>query len=143
MPAVSCPRQSICTQLKCVYSGIMQDDKDDWKEAAATMAMTYEQAHLTIAATWASDSDCGLFASDREPYKARKLQDHELYIHTDGPVFPPPAAVGWTEFPLLSRAWVYQERLLSSRMVHFGKDQVSHRRSLLLEICIFQIPKHS
>ncbi|CAI9634685.1 unnamed protein product [Alternaria burnsii] len=103
---------------------IMQDDEDDWKEAAATMAIIYERAHLTIAATWASNSDCGLFASDRKRYRARKLTAHELYIQKIRGFFPPPDEPGYPEFPLLSRAWVYQERLLSSRMVHFSKDQI-------------------
>jgi hypothetical protein len=103
----------------------MQDDQDDWKEAAATMATIYEQSHLTIAATWASNSDCGLFAPDRERYKARKLNSHELYIQGSAPSFPLPYD-NRPDFPLLCRAWVYQERLLSSRMVHFAKDQVSH-----------------
>jgi hypothetical protein len=120
----------------------MQDDEDDWKEAAATMAIIYERADLTIAATWASNSDCGLFASDRERYKARKLKAHELYIWEICQLFPPPDEPGYSEFPLLSRAWVYQERLLSSRMVHFGKDQVSHQRSLLLKICSLRMSKH-
>jgi len=108
----------------------MQDDKDDWKEAAATMATIYEQAHVTIAATWASNSDSGLFASDREWYKARKLRDFELYVRECGPRF----ANSWTAFPLLTRAWVYQERFLSTRMVHFCKDQVSYQYSFPLKI---------
>jgi hypothetical protein len=118
----------------------MQDDDDDWKEAAATMAIIYERANLTIAATWAENSDCGLFASDQERYKARKLEDHELYIQERGSLFPPPHSTNSYNFPLLNRAWVYQERLLSSRMVHFGKDQVSPQRSLLLKMCNFQMP---
>ena len=102
----------------------MQDDKDDWKEAAATMADIYERAHLTIAATWASNSDSGLFASDRERYKARKLRSCELYVREKPDKLPLPTSRS-TGFPLLTRAWVYQEQLLSPRMVHFGEDQVS------------------
>jgi hypothetical protein len=104
----------------------MQDDDDDWKEAAATMAIIYEQANLTIAATWADNSDCGLFASDRERYQARRLKDYELYVQETSFSFPIPGSPNTKDFPLLSRAWVYQERLLSPRMVHFAKDQVSY-----------------
>ncbi|KAB2100496.1 hypothetical protein AG0111_0g11492 [Alternaria gaisen] len=68
----------------------MQDDDDDWKEAAATMAIIYERANLTIAATWAENSDCGLFALDQVQYKARKLEGHELYIQERRASFPPP-----------------------------------------------------
>jgi hypothetical protein len=121
----------------------MQDDEDDWKEAAATMAIIYERANLTIAGTWAENSDCGLFVLERERYKARKLKDHELYIQESCAPFPHPShGMKLDDFPLLNRAWVYQERLLSSRMVHFGKDQVSPQRSLLLKICNLQMLKH-
>lgn len=88
------------------------------------MANIYEQAHLTIAATWAANSDFGLFASDRERYKSRKLKDSELYVR-EKPDRLPLSNFRAKAFPLLTRAWVYQERLLSSRTVHFGKDQVS------------------
>ena len=108
----------------------MQDDKDDWEEAAATMGKIYEEAHLTIAATWASNSDSGLFASDRERYKARKLKDLELYVQERLDRF----ATSSKAYPLLTRAWVYQERFLSTRMVHFGKDQVSYQHPLPSEI---------
>ncbi|KAG9195889.1 hypothetical protein G6011_01010 [Alternaria panax] len=120
---------------------IMQDDNDDWKEAAATMATIYEQAHLTIAAIWAGNSDRGLFASDRERYKAKRLKDHELYILECSDDFPLPDSTKRYGFPLLRRAWAYQERVLSSRMVHFGKDQVGHQCPLLPETYNLQLPK--
>ena len=115
----------------------MQDDKDDWEEAAATMANIYQQARLTIAATFARNSDFGLFAPDRKRYKARKLRDCELYVWEERTEFPrpyiqnnpdefPESTPTFRDFPLLTRAWVYQERMLSPRMVHFCRDQVSH-----------------
>jgi len=108
----------------------MQDNKDDWEEAAATMATIYEQAHLTIAATAASNSRSGLFALDRERFKAQKLRNCELYVREKPDRFPLPKFPS-KGFPLLTRAWVYQERLLSPRMVHFGKDQVSYSARIL------------
>lgn len=108
----------------------MQDDKEDWKEAAATMGDIYAQAHLTIAATWASNSDSGLFAPDPERYKARKLQNYELYVREKPGKFPFLVhARASKSFALLTRAWVYQERFLSPRMVHFCRDQVSYQYS--------------
>jgi len=89
------------------------------------MANIYEQAHLTIAATWAANSDFGLFASDRERYKSRKLKDCELYVREKHDSDPRHATYS-LDLPLITRAWVYQERRLSPRMVYFCKDQVSH-----------------
>jgi len=109
---------------KLVYLGIMQDDKDDWKEAAAAMANIYEQAHFTIAATWTRDSNSGLFAPDQERYRVKRLRDSGLYVRGVASDFPHDFAES-KDFPLLTRAWVYQERLLSSRMIHFTRDQVS------------------
>jgi hypothetical protein len=40
-------------------TGIFQDDTGDWKEAAAAIADIYENAFITIAATWSEDSNGG------------------------------------------------------------------------------------
>ncbi|KAK3182573.1 hypothetical protein K4F52_006022 [Lecanicillium sp. MT-2017a] len=45
---------------------IIQDDDQDWKEQAAKMADTYENAELVISATNASDGSMGLF-QERKP----------------------------------------------------------------------------
>jgi hypothetical protein len=103
--------------------GIKQDDEEEWREAAATMASIYERGYLTIAATWSNSSSHGLFAPNQHLFQARKLQSCECYVRKRAPEFPVP----WNpepSWPLLNRAWVYQERLLSPRMVHFGEDQV-------------------
>jgi hypothetical protein len=110
----------------------LQDSKEDWEEAAATMADIYEHAYITIAATHSQDSEGGLFSSERSV--AHRLRKHpHLYVREIPPNFPaayPDWSGGVPEpeserlWPLLSRAWVYQERRLSPRIVHFGRHQV-------------------
>lgn len=93
--------------------GIFQDSQEDWKEAAATMAGIYEHAYITIAATFAPDSNGGLFSSVR-PLATRLDKHPHLYIRECLPTFPDDFYTrDLKSWPLLTRAWVYQERRLS------------------------------
>jgi hypothetical protein len=111
-------------KLRLTSLGILQDSQEDWKEAAATMAGIYEHAYMTIAATFAQDSNGGLFSSVR-PLTTRLDKHPHLYIRECLPRFPGGSYTrDLTPWPLLTRAWVYQERRLSPRTVHFCKHQV-------------------
>jgi hypothetical protein len=111
--------------------GILQDSQEDWKEAAATMANIFEHAYMTIAATSAQDSNGGLFSSAR-PLTTHLDKHPHLYIREYLRTFPNYSHAfpnysynkGLKPWPLLTRAWVYQERRLSTRTVHFGEHQV-------------------
>ncbi|KAF2138415.1 uncharacterized protein K452DRAFT_216366, partial [Aplosporella prunicola CBS 121167] len=74
---------------------IIQDDPQDWEIESTKMADIYEGAYLTIAATAAASGEDGLY----------KIPDT-------------------ADAPLLSRAWVFQERILSSRVIHFGAEEM-------------------
>ncbi|KAK5657170.1 hypothetical protein OQA88_3227 [Cercophora sp. LCS_1] len=99
---------------------IIQDSPPDWDRESSLMSSIYTNSALTIAATHAASSSSSLFsASTATPIPlgnatlyARPATRH---IHRH----PSPA------FPLLTRAWVYQERLLSPRVVHFTPDELS------------------
>ena len=88
------------------------------------MGGIYEGSHLTIAATASRDSNGGLFSSDRPV--AKRLEKHpHLYVRTALRKFPTKTVDTVPEsMPLLTRGWVYQERRLSHRTIHFGKHQV-------------------
>jgi hypothetical protein len=96
------------------------------------MADIYENAHLTIAATWSTDSNTGLLSSTPNKYKAHKLERSRLHVRKPPPRFPTTAFQlrfqedsNWPNaWPLLQRAWVYQERRLSPRIVHYGEHQI-------------------
>lgn len=54
------------------------------------------------------------------------LSEYWLYLRDKLDMFP--NNPGWhntDQWPLLQRAWVYQERRLSTRVLHFGKQQLS------------------
>jgi len=106
--------------------GIKQDDADDWAEAAATMGNIYESSWITIAATWSDSSQKGIYSTVSDRFKARALENHDFQIREDLPGFAVrfPQTQEQDHWPLLRRAWVFQEQQLSPRMVHFGEHQI-------------------
>ncbi|KAH7074576.1 heterokaryon incompatibility protein-domain-containing protein [Paraphoma chrysanthemicola] len=107
---------------------IVQNDADDWKEAVATMANIYENAYITIAATASTGTEGGCFQPAYINPQVHKLGSTGLYALELGQIFPAEnhlfeesALLDW---PLFTRGWVYQERRLSSRIVHFAKHEV-------------------
>ena len=125
---------------------IIQDDTLDWEMEAAKMAQYYSGGFLNLAATHGSDPTHGLLStrhmyarlyypkgggwktliptSTREPIEIRvniRKEVTSLYIR---------AAFGCAQdsllgtvpdhlSPLMERAWVFQERILSRRTLHF------------------------
>src|SRR5450759_2386366 len=105
------------------------------------MADVYSNAFLVIAASGASDSTKGCFAT-RTPFELMGSRPFYTAITPIGQSIPillrfPKAthkifhpntyysADRTPKFPLLNRAWVFQERLLATRVVHFsGGDLV-------------------
>ncbi|KAM7211532.1 HET domain containing protein [Rhypophila decipiens] len=121
---------------------IVQDDQNDWLREAAKMVEVYSEAHLTIAATAGSDGNSGLF---RGPGEQPVAGDYYTELKTQ--LKGPPLGDGREDefarlfirrclphgaffkfdpngLPLLTRAWVFQERLLSARVVHFVQDEL-------------------
>lgn len=109
---------------------IIQDSENDWMHEAAQMGRIYQNASLTIAATSASDSTQGFLGSrpspvsipgdiagtDLTPLFVRRTPSHLPFTDRNQ------SHDSYT--PLLSRAWVYQERVLSPRTLHFLHDEV-------------------
>jgi len=122
---------------------IIQDDSQDWEIESAKMTSVYSNGHLTIAATHSANGHGGLFASTldvpvfgktpqgedyglyfRERIDHHIEMTHSLEFVSDGikdMLQGNPTAV---YFPLLTRAWVYQERMLSIRVLHFGRYEM-------------------
>ena len=108
---------------------ITQDDAADWARESAEMCNVYEHAYLTIAATAAENANTGLFVHTRwarfsmagrtpeQPFRVMALGPYRHSSTT--PVDP--SLPFW---PLFQRAWVFQERLLSPRVVHFCDREV-------------------
>lgn len=101
---------------------IIQDDEDDWRRESAKMYSIYENAYLTIAATRGRGSGDGLFTT-----KPGRDISHSLILSKDGVDYPVYSRVPLLHGrgPLLTRGWVFQERLLSCRVLHFGETELA------------------
>ncbi|KAM0449546.1 hypothetical protein ACHAO4_007568 [Trichoderma viride] len=118
---------------------IVQDDKDDWKKEASLMASIYTNAELTIAASWCDNVGQRLFRDHSAPPESAvdvaEIDDQSIFIRRRKPHF------SWMgnesswfghamtddpnfEWPTLTRGWVYQEQLLSRRMLHFTRNEL-------------------
>jgi hypothetical protein len=107
---------------------IIQGNHLDWEHQSANMATVYQNAYITLAATASDHPGGGCYTHEddarshrmRAPLIVAKYQngkerqlfarrpfDHNLYSQ-----------------PLLSRGWVYQERVLSPRMLHFVGEEL-------------------
>lgn len=121
---------------------IIQDDMDDWRTQAAKMADIYSNAHLTIAAAHAEGPRNGLYSSlkpearahrlSMSPTSARGRQGPGVYArralaHVDNRYVGSLAASSPPndELPLLQRAWFFQERFLSKRVLYFTSAEMA------------------
>ncbi len=124
---------------------ILQGDKLDWEQESAKMAAIYTNSYLNIAATRANDSTGGCFpdrwiAIDiRGSTQAIPLKSYEIRENHAGRPVSTHVRVsleaGHDDFlhsirsvegraPLLSRAWVFQERCLARRTLHFHAHEL-------------------
>ncbi|KAK3897632.1 heterokaryon incompatibility protein-domain-containing protein [Staphylotrichum tortipilum] len=98
---------------------IIQDDVDgaDWKRESSRMADVYRNAYLTVTAAWADSADGGLFAAPGHGTAIGPSLTEVRVRRTDH-------FASATEFPVLKRGWIYQERLLSARVLYFGRHEL-------------------
>ncbi|CAN9129575.1 unnamed protein product [Alternaria alternata] len=107
------------------------DDRQDWYREASSMDMVYKNSHCNISATDAEDSTKGLFRNRAPLYIGRprikvSLDDiqpdtgHVECLMTDYFLWPNVLS----QSPLDKRGWVFQERYLAPRVLHFCRDQL-------------------
>ncbi|KAG6363898.1 hypothetical protein INS49_009001 [Diaporthe citri] len=114
---------------------IIQDSEDnqDWRSEAQKMGSVYGNSALTIAATSCDTSSRSVFSAparshiqlnqgDENVVFMRRKPDHFWDIRNwmDSPNNP------WINqtWPLLPRGWVFQERVLSPRVLHITHDEL-------------------
>ena len=125
---------------------IIQNDETDWRAESGSMCDVYSNSYVTLAALVSQDSSEGLFRHQDSrnilnictlTYRGSK---HQLQaarmptlMHTRFPCrlpFPgfrqwePGFFVGRKPFPLLTRAWAFQERLVAPRLIFFGEQEL-------------------
>jgi len=139
---------------------IIQDDTYDWDIESAKMAQYYSQGFLNLAATSGSSPLHGLL-QDRRSHDSSNLrtatsEPFEVRAHHQGQMtslFVRPAfkdvkeefqarglvyGFDWAA-PLMKRAWVFQERILSRRTLHFhGTEMVYECQEALTCECDMQ-----
>ncbi|KAK2017364.1 heterokaryon incompatibility protein [Colletotrichum eremochloae] len=109
---------------------IIQDQplEEDWKAEAKLMHKVYRNSYCNLAAAVSEDSSGGLFRarnSDVLPVKYTPEGPSHIFSSRSWRILPSDL---WDNdllgSHLYTRGWVFQERMLSPRLLQFGKDQV-------------------
>lgn len=115
---------------------IVQDDPSDWETEASKMHTIYRGAVLAIAATSSKSSN------DGPDLSVAMLPAHHIYTTEDGkakrtvsvrhPGLPNPIQT-YQSLPIHTRGWIFQERLLSPRILHVMDDEFIWQCHALLD----------
>jgi hypothetical protein len=107
---------------------IVQDSPEDWEKESARMADIYSNSFLTIAATASPDSQVGcLFRREQRQaitFTYAPPLDHAAIRHVFVNASQKFLIDPLRKHPLNKRAWAFQERLLSRRILHFAAEQL-------------------
>lgn len=107
---------------------IVQDDPQDWEEQAPLMCSIYGNATLTLSAMRCRDCTDSLLPRLQRTVHGRTETGAPIALAArvnDGSKSRNGSHLSSWKSVLLCRAWVFQERLLSKRIVHFGYDELS------------------
>ncbi|CZR67980.1 uncharacterized protein PAC_17879 [Phialocephala subalpina] len=104
---------------------IIQDCEADMLKEIHWMGSTFGNATITISAINASNASSGFLARDPQPISFK-----HSYVGTPGKAHLNPPSPGGTwdkdveNTAWNQRAWTFQERILSHRVLHFAKNKV-------------------
>jgi len=105
---------------------IIQDSTEDWLTEAEQMDDVYSHAYVNLAATASTNSTSGMFPKSEALWEPWVLQPTwtglvaETILVYDQNSFVRQVATA----PLNTRGWVFQERVLAPRTVHFSQHHI-------------------
>ncbi|UNI18319.1 hypothetical protein JDV02_004593 [Purpureocillium takamizusanense] len=113
---------------------IVQDDAHDWRQESSKMGTIFNHALVVVAASRSADVEDGLFAVCGPPFEAHHLKLPLAEDATEAICFRRSLAhiPGYMDqrlgarpdLPTLTRGWIFQERFLSPRVLHFGPQEL-------------------
>lgn len=120
---------------------IVQDSADDWAHEAAVMCDVYSNATITLSADASQSAWDGLFLQHQEfsemPYQTlldRQGNETPLMLLRKQSHTPLSGSnLDKRDQPLNRRAWTFQERLMSRRVLHFTTREMMWECSMLSE----------
>ncbi|GAB1203696.1 hypothetical protein APSETT445_002333 [Aspergillus pseudonomiae] len=106
---------------------IVQNDSEDWREHCPRMAEIYHNAYITLAASAAPDPQAGLYSiSDDEWARGKEIFStsggHPIRVFARAPMLD--MNTRRDSESLFMRAWAYQERMLSHRILYFSQREM-------------------
>lgn len=109
----------------CIIQG--PEGVDDWLRESGSMGDIYSNAHCVLAATASANGNDGLFRH-REPCDLVDLTLVPDQVRIPSGIYKLMKEDYWyksvARSPLSRRAWVFQERFLARRVVHFTQDEI-------------------
>ncbi|KAF4455371.1 chromosome transmission fidelity [Fusarium albosuccineum] len=93
----------------------------DWNQEFSKMAEIYHNSYLTVASVWANSVEDGCFSAPEHGKIAGGSMRMYQMKH-----FPTRASTVFAlaDFPLLTRGWTYQERMLAPRVLYFVRQEI-------------------
>ncbi|RGP66177.1 hypothetical protein FSPOR_6797 [Fusarium sporotrichioides] len=119
---------------------IIQDSPEDWEREASRMAQVYANSYVTIFADAAQDSTTGFLAPPSRkapqrfvvPFQNGTSGSGIVHIRRRGYLAQELPFHSWSntrygsgQSKLSTRGWVFQERLLSPRTLHFSENELA------------------
>jgi hypothetical protein len=115
---------------------IIQDDSVDWQIESSKMGQIYRDSYLTVCATLSANGKGGCFSERRvqSGNLSERVDDTDgkylsgVYVRRkfkgQHEIIDPFATLEVEAFPLHSRAWAFQERLLATRVVQYTREEL-------------------